>query len=322
MTDAVAPLAVPRAHGAGVAQPGAVDDGGAGAGGRGGRHAAAEPHCRGVASTSATTFSRRGSPPTSCSRRCATRKRRSAVMSSPPTDGSSTPTSRASAPNRLRPPISGSWWPAAPKLIADLDAIERASAAWRTDYAEPLIAGVTPGAPSLVTNATAERGKAQFDRFAAVVRHPERRSVGGPGRHGPRTGPGAGLAGFGAGRNGRGVLRDRDPAGGAGAPGGQPSAGRAGRGVPADHRRQLRRHHRRARAQRPAGHRDRCGRHATADRRGTGTHSRRGTLPSGRSAETRPWNCAGPTRNWSSSPTSLPMICRSRCARSHRFASC
>ena len=48
-------------------------------------------------------------------------------------------------------------------LIADLDAIERASAAWRTDYAEPLIAGVTPGAPSLVTNATAERGKAQFD---------------------------------------------------------------------------------------------------------------------------------------------------------------
>jgi signal transduction histidine kinase len=49
------------------------------------------------------------------------------------------------------------------KLIADLDAIERASAAWRIGYAEPLIAGVTPGAPSLVTNATAERGKAQFD---------------------------------------------------------------------------------------------------------------------------------------------------------------
>ena len=49
------------------------------------------------------------------------------------------------------------------QLIADLDAIERASAAWRTGYAEPLIAAVTPGAPSLVTNATAERGKTQFD---------------------------------------------------------------------------------------------------------------------------------------------------------------
>jgi len=51
------------------------------------------------------------------------------------------------------------------KLIADLDAIERASAAWRSGYAEPLIAGVTPGAPSLVTNATAERGRAQFDQL-------------------------------------------------------------------------------------------------------------------------------------------------------------
>ena len=34
-----------------------------------------------------------------------------------------------------------------PELIADLDAIERAAAAWRAHYAEPLIASVTPGSP-------------------------------------------------------------------------------------------------------------------------------------------------------------------------------
>jgi len=35
-------------------------------------------------------------------------------------------------------------------LIADLDAIETASAAWRTNYAEPLIASVTPKAPNVI----------------------------------------------------------------------------------------------------------------------------------------------------------------------------
>jgi signal transduction histidine kinase len=49
--------------------------------------------------------------------------------------------------------------------IDDLDAIERAAASWRATYADPLIASVTPGAPAVMDNATAERGKAEFDRL-------------------------------------------------------------------------------------------------------------------------------------------------------------
>jgi signal transduction histidine kinase len=52
-----------------------------------------------------------------------------------------------------------------PDLIADLDAIERASAAWRRTYAEPLIASVTPGVPSVVNSNVADTGKAEFDRL-------------------------------------------------------------------------------------------------------------------------------------------------------------
>jgi signal transduction histidine kinase len=48
-------------------------------------------------------------------------------------------------------------------LMADLDAIERAAGAWRTNYAEPLIASVTPNAPAVINNAAAERGKVEFD---------------------------------------------------------------------------------------------------------------------------------------------------------------
>ena len=52
-----------------------------------------------------------------------------------------------------------------PDLIADLDTIERAAAAWRANYAEPLIASVAPYSPNLITGATAERGKAEFDHL-------------------------------------------------------------------------------------------------------------------------------------------------------------
>ncbi len=52
--------------------------------------------------------------------------------------------------------------------IDDLDAIERAAAGWRATYADPLIATVTPGTPTLVDNATAERGKADFDRLRGL----------------------------------------------------------------------------------------------------------------------------------------------------------
>lgn len=50
-------------------------------------------------------------------------------------------------------------------LIADLDAVEDAAAIWRSDYAEPVIDSVVPGRPTLVDPATAENGKAAFDRL-------------------------------------------------------------------------------------------------------------------------------------------------------------
>jgi signal transduction histidine kinase len=53
-------------------------------------------------------------------------------------------------------------------LLADLTAIERAGAAWRSAYAEPLINSVIPGAPSVVNTDTADRGKAEFDRIRAL----------------------------------------------------------------------------------------------------------------------------------------------------------
>ncbi|GAC1401348.1 MAG: CHASE3 domain-containing protein [Mycobacterium sp.] len=49
--------------------------------------------------------------------------------------------------------------------MADLDAIERAAANWRTTYVEPLIARVTPGHPTVLGSTTADRGKAEFDRL-------------------------------------------------------------------------------------------------------------------------------------------------------------
>lgn len=55
-----------------------------------------------------------------------------------------------------------------PDMIADLDAIERASAAWRTTYAEPLITSVTPGVPTIISSETADRGKAEFDRLRVL----------------------------------------------------------------------------------------------------------------------------------------------------------
>ena len=47
----------------------------------------------------------------------------------------------------------------------DLDAIEEAATRWRTAYAEPLIAGVTPGSAYVPNIALAARGKAEFDRL-------------------------------------------------------------------------------------------------------------------------------------------------------------
>ncbi|KUI00092.1 histidine kinase [Mycolicibacterium acapulense] len=54
------------------------------------------------------------------------------------------------------------------KLIGDLEAIEKAAAEWRSTYADPLIASVTPGMPKVLDAATAERGKQGFDALRAL----------------------------------------------------------------------------------------------------------------------------------------------------------
>jgi signal transduction histidine kinase len=54
------------------------------------------------------------------------------------------------------------------ELIADLDAIEKAATSWRVSFADPLIASVKPGVPSVVNADVAERGKAEFDRIRGL----------------------------------------------------------------------------------------------------------------------------------------------------------
>lgn len=54
------------------------------------------------------------------------------------------------------------------ELMADLDAVETAAADWRTSYAEPVIASVTPKAPTVVSAPTADLGKAEFDRLRVL----------------------------------------------------------------------------------------------------------------------------------------------------------
>jgi len=54
------------------------------------------------------------------------------------------------------------------ELLTDLDEIRAAAATWRTEYAEPLVAGVTPGAPRPADARAAERGKQVFDRVRVL----------------------------------------------------------------------------------------------------------------------------------------------------------
>ncbi|KUI32405.1 histidine kinase [Mycobacterium sp. IS-1742] len=53
-------------------------------------------------------------------------------------------------------------------LIADLDAVEQATAEWRAEYAEPFIRSVTPGNPGVVGNDLVQRGKEGFDNIRAL----------------------------------------------------------------------------------------------------------------------------------------------------------
>lgn len=50
-----------------------------------------------------------------------------------------------------------------PDLIADVEAIQGAAARWRSTYAEPLIASISPGAPGVIDGTTVDRGKTEFD---------------------------------------------------------------------------------------------------------------------------------------------------------------
>ncbi|AKS32158.1 sensor histidine kinase [Mycolicibacterium goodii] len=52
--------------------------------------------------------------------------------------------------------------------LADLEAIEKAAAAWRAGYADPMIASIRPGRPQIGNDMVAERGKAQFDQLRAL----------------------------------------------------------------------------------------------------------------------------------------------------------
>lgn len=53
-------------------------------------------------------------------------------------------------------------------LIGDLDAIERAAAAWRASFAEPVIASIEPNRPAMLDGGVADRGKTEFDRIRAL----------------------------------------------------------------------------------------------------------------------------------------------------------
>ncbi len=55
-----------------------------------------------------------------------------------------------------------------PDLVADLDAIEKAAANWREEYAEPAIASVNPTARNVMSRPSAERGKAEFDHLRSL----------------------------------------------------------------------------------------------------------------------------------------------------------
>ncbi|MGW0582826.1 CHASE3 domain-containing protein, partial [Streptomyces sp. NPDC002920] len=50
-----------------------------------------------------------------------------------------------------------------PALLAGLTAVERGAADWRSGYAEPLAASVTPGRPQPINQNSADRGRESFD---------------------------------------------------------------------------------------------------------------------------------------------------------------
>lgn len=55
-----------------------------------------------------------------------------------------------------------------PDLIADVDAIEKAAAKWRANYAEPVLAAADPSDRNIVNRPVADRGKTEFDHLRAL----------------------------------------------------------------------------------------------------------------------------------------------------------
>ena len=125
-------------------------------------------------------------------------------------------------------------------LIADLTAIERAGAAWRSTYAQPLISSVIPGAPNVVNASTAERGKAEFDRIRGLFDTQNADLAAARTVAVNRAGRDAQLARPDPDRHGGSVHRRGDPARAVDATRGDPSPGGARRFVPADRGRRLR----------------------------------------------------------------------------------
>ncbi|WP_019929779.1 CHASE3 domain-containing protein [Nocardia sp. BMG111209] len=69
----------------------------------------------------------------------------------------------AAAAARLRRLLAGR-----SELVTDLDVAQSAAAAWQRDYAEPVVAGVTPGTPRGLNRANTDTGKVAFDRLRAT----------------------------------------------------------------------------------------------------------------------------------------------------------
>ncbi|MGE2717946.1 sensor histidine kinase [Mycolicibacterium litorale] len=55
-----------------------------------------------------------------------------------------------------------------PHLVSDLEEVERATAQWRANYAEPFIQSVRPGVPGMIDPSLVQRGKEDFDNIRAL----------------------------------------------------------------------------------------------------------------------------------------------------------
>lgn len=69
-------------------------------------------------------------------------------------------TAEAAAAQQIRDSLSSY-----PDLLADLDAIDAAAATWRAEYADPMVTSVVPANPADVSEQNSEEGRVLFDRL-------------------------------------------------------------------------------------------------------------------------------------------------------------